>query len=213
MRECAEEKVINMGKNLFDYSSNEGKYTFFGLPATEELIGRTALLPDGENICFGNELAVKCDNDLFLADVAGRLLLVEELPDESLKALDAEKAVAGAAKLPEDLEGWETDLGFASGYVLTALFANGSLTLKPSPEPVVADPYADEKKAAAPKAPVIYADPVTFALEAVEIGEKRFLFRLPETGEIVFFDARRFLLYALLRGRIVAGFVEIPPRD
>lgn len=202
-----------MGKNLFDYSSNNGKNIVFGLPTTEELIGRTAVLPDGEKICFGTELAVKCDNDLFLAEVDGKLLLVEELPDESLKALDAEKVTAGAAKLPEDLEGWETDLGCASGYVLTGLFKDGSLTLKPSPEPVVADPYADEKKPAAPKAPEKLADPVTFALEAVEVGEKRFLFRFPETGEIVFFDARRFLLYALLRGRTVAGFVEIPPKD
>ena len=202
-----------MGKNLFDYSSNDGKNTLFGLPFTEELIGRTALLPDGEKISFSNELAVKCDNDLFLAEVAGRILLVEEQTDESLTALDAEKAVAGAARLPEDLEGWETDLGFASGYVLTALFKDGSLTLKPSPEPDVADPYADEKKPAAPKAQEKPADPVTFALEAVEVGEKRFLFRLPESGEIIFFDARRFLLYAILRGRIVAGFVEIPPKE
>ena len=79
-----------MGKNLFDYFTNEGKNTPFGLPFTEELIGRTALLPDGEKVSFGNELAVKCDNDLFLADAAGRILLVEEQPDESLTALDAE---------------------------------------------------------------------------------------------------------------------------
>ena len=199
-----------MGKSLFDYVSNEGKNTVFGLPATEELTGRTALLPDGEAVCFGDELAVKCDDDLFLADAAGRLLLVEEQPDESLTALDTEKAAAGADALPEELEGWETDLSFASGYVLTALFKNGSLTLKPSPEPVLPDLAG---KPAAPRSPVCLADPVTFALQAVETGEKRFLFRFPETGETVFFDARRFLLYALLRGRIVAGFVEIPPKE
>lgn len=197
-----------MGKNLFDYSSNDGKNTVFGLPTTEELTGRAALLPDGGKICFGDELAVKCDDDLFLADAAGKLLLVEEQPDESLKAQYAEEIAAGAAKLPADLEGWETDLCFASGYVLTALFQNGSLTLKPSPEPEL--PNMEGKKSEVPKE--IPADPVTFALEAVEIGEKRFLLRLPETNETVFFDARRFLLYALLRGRTVAGFVEIPPK-
>lgn len=199
-----------MGKNLFDYCSNDGKNKLFGLPATEELTGRTALLPDGGKVCFGDELAVKCDDDLFLADAAGRLLLVEEQPDESLTAVDAEKTAADASALPEELEGWEADLGFASGYVLTALFKDGTLTLRPSPEPVVNSPFAGEKKPA--KAPEAMADPVTFALEAVKTGEKRFLLRLPETGELVFFDARRFLLYAILRGRIVAGFVEIPPR-
>ena len=202
-----------MGKNLFDYCSNEGKNTVFGLPATEELNGRTALLPDGEKVCFGGELAVKCDDDLFLADAGGRLLLVEEQPDLSLRVLDAEKAAAGASVLPEALEGWETDLSFASGYVLTALFADGSLTLKPSPEPVVVNLFAGETEPKPTKQPEFAADPVTFALKAAEVGEKRFLFRFPETGEIVFFNARRFLLYALLRGRIAAGFVEIPPKE
>ena len=202
-----------MGKNLFDYSSNKGKNTIFGLPTTEELTGRTALLPDGEKLCFGEEMAVKCDDDLFLADVAGRLLLIEEQPDLSLTALDAEQAAAGAAKLPEALEGWETDLSFASGYVLTALFADGSLTLKPSPEPIVVNLFADETEPTIPKQPEFIADPVTFALEVAEVGEKRFLVRFPETGEIVFFNARRFLLYALLRGRVVAGFVEIPAQE
>ena len=42
---------------------------------------------------------------------------------------------------------------------------------------------------------------------------KRFLFRFPETGEVVFFNARRFLLYALMEGRTVTGFVEIPPKE
>ncbi len=200
-----------MGKNLFDYASKDGKNTLYGLPATEELIGRTAVLPDGSKVTFGEELAVKCDNELFLAEAAGRILLIEEQPDESLTAVDTEKTTAGASVIPEDLEGWECDLGFASGYVLTALFKDGTLTLKPSPEPVVNSPFASEKKA--PKEPEVLADPVTFALECVKTADKRFLLRLPETGETVFFDARRFLLYALLRGRIVAGFVEIPPQQ
>lgn len=206
--------MIDMGKNIFDYVSNDGKNTIFGLPFTEELAGRTAILPDGAEVCFGEELAVKCDDDLFLADYAGKILLVEELPDESLKALEAEKTTDGAGVLPEALEGWETDLSFASGYVLTATFKDGTLTLKPSPEPEVPSPYDDEKEKPAPKAPKApEASPVTFALETVETGDKRFLFRFPETGEIVFFDARRFLLYAILRGRIVAGFVEVPPKE
>ena len=74
-----------MSKKLFDYISNEGKNVFFGVPTTEELIGREALLPDGEKICFGNEMAIKCDDDLFLVDVAGRILLVEDEKSKTKK--------------------------------------------------------------------------------------------------------------------------------
>lgn len=199
-----------MGKCLFDIISNDGKNPLFGLPTTEELAGRTALLPDGSEFCFGSETAVKCDDDLFLAEAAGKLLLAEELPDESLRAVDTEAAAAGASALPEALEGWETDLCFASGYVLTAVFRNGSLTLSPSPEPVVSASFASADAPKAPEAPA--APPVTLPLQAVETGEKRFLLRFPESGETVFLDGRRFLLYALLRGRVVAGFIELPAR-
>ena len=199
-----------MGKTLFDHISDGGKYPLFGLPATEELAGRSALLPDGAELRFGDELAVKCDDDLFLARKAGRILLAEELPDERLKVLDAEMAAEGAAALPEALEGWETDLCFASGYVLTALFRDGTLTLRPSPEPDLSNMFtADAPKA--PEAPA--APPAAFPLKAVETGEKRFLFHFPESGETVFLDARRFLLYAILQGRIVCGFVEVPARE
>ena len=200
-----------MAKTLFDYISNGEKNTVFGAPFTEELRGRSALLPDGREIRFGEELAVKCDDDLFLTKKDGRLLLVQELPDESLTVLDAEEETAGAAALPEDLEGWVTDLCFASGYVLTAAFKNGTLTLSESPEPVVAGMFgsgglnAPESREALPPL-------VTMALEAVEVDRKRFLFRFPETGEMLFFNARRFLLYTILRDRLVAGFVEIPPK-
>ncbi len=198
--------------SIFDYASNEGRNLLFGLPNSEELIGRTALFSDGSAVKFGNELAVKCDDDLFLVDMAGRLLLVEELPDESLKALDTEKAAACASALPEILEGWETELGLASGYMLTAAFKNGAVTLAPSPEPDIPNPFSSGEPARkAPEAPL--ASPVTLALQAVETGDKRFLFRFPETGETVFFDARRFLLYAIARGRIVTGFVELPPKE
>ena len=200
-----------MGKTFFDYVSNEGKSLLFGLPASEELAGRTARLPDGTEIRFADELAVKCDDDLFLAEAAGRLLLVEELADESLKALDAAAAAADATALPEELEGWETDLCLASGYVLTALFKDGALTLRPSPEPVMEyNPFTSGKK---PAAETPEAEALTLALRAVKTGDKRFLLRFPETGETVFFSARRFLLYALLGGRIVTGFVEIPPKS
>lgn len=202
-----------MSMNLFDYISNEGKSVVFGLPTTEELIGREALLPDGEKICFGSEMAIKCDDDLFLANVAGRILLVEENEDLSLKALDAEKAAGGKNALPEDLEGWETDMSFASGYVLTAKFADGKLDLKPSPTPEIPAVYAEEKKYSPAMEPEVCLDPITFALETVVTDDKRFLFRFPETGEVLFFDARRFLLYALLGGRTVTGFVEIPPKE
>ena len=198
-----------MGKTIFEYISNEEKYTLYGLPASEELCGRTALLPDGAAVEFGGELAVKCDDDLFLAEKAGKTYLVEELSDESLKALDAETATADAAALPAALEGWETDLSLASGYVLTADFRDGALTLRPSPEPVIPNPFGETP---APKAQEALAEPVTFRLNAVETGEKRFLFRFPETGETLFFDGRRFLLYALLRGRVVTGFVDLPPK-
>ncbi len=200
-----------MGKTFMDYVSDEGKSLLFGLPASEELAGRTARLPDGTEIRFADELAVKCDDDLFLADAAGRLLLVEELEDESLRALDVEAATADAGALPEELEGWETDLCLASGYVLTALFKDGALTLRPSPEPVMEhNPFTSGKKPAAeaPEEP-----PLTLALRVVKTGDKRFLLLFPETDEAVFFSARRFLLYALLGGRIVTGFVEIPPKS
>lgn len=203
-----------MGKTFLDYVSNDGEYTLFGLPFTEELKGRSAVFPDGSTILFGDELSVKCDDDLFLADAAGRILLVEELPDESLKALDARKETADASALPAALEGWETDLCFASGYVLTACFKEGMLTLSPSPEPVVSNPFASgeaptaEYAAEAPAAP-----PTTLSLKAAETGDKRFLLRFPETDETVFLDGRRFLLYAILRGRIAAGFVEVPAKE
>ena len=202
-----------MGKTIFDYASDNGKYTLFGLPATEELAGRTAALPDGSAVRFETELAVKCADDMFLAAQAGRILLVEELPDETLKALDAGDDTADAAALPEELEGWETDLGLASGYILTAKFGDGALTLRPPPEPEGRSPLtpAPPEEAKAPPAPA--APPETFRLLAAEVSEKRFLFRFPESGEILFFDGRRFLLYAILRGRIVSGFVEVPPRD
>ena len=202
-----------MSKKLFDYISNDGKNVLFGVPTTEELIGREALLPDGEKVCFGNEMAIKCDDDLFLADVGGRILLVEEAEDLSLKALDAEKAASGANTIPEDLEGWETDLSLASGYVLTGLFADGKLRLVPSPEPEIPEAFAGMRNPSENKEPEILADPVTYTLETVVTGDKRFLFRFPETGEVVFFNARRFLLYALMEGRTVTGFVEIPPKE
>lgn len=202
-----------MSKKLFDYISNDGKNVLFGVPTTEELIGREALLPDGEKVCFGNEMAIKCDDDLFLADVGGRILLVEEAEDLSLKALDAEKAASGANTIPEDLEGWETDLSLASGYVLTGLFADGKLRLAPSPEPEIPDAFAGMRNPSENKEPEVLADPVTYTLETVVTGDKRFLFRFPETGEVVFFNARRFLLYALMEGRTVTGFVEIPPKE
>ncbi len=202
-----------MSKKLFDYISNDGKNVLFGVPTTEELIGREALLPDGEKVCFGNEMAIKCDDDLFLADVGGRILLVEEAEDMSLKALDAEKAASGANTIPEDLEGWETDLSLASGYVLTGLFADGKLRLAPSPEPEIPEAFAGMRNPSENKEPEVLADPVTYTLETVVTGDKRFLFRFPETGEVVFFNARRFLLYALMEGRTVTGFVEIPPKE
>ena len=202
-----------MSKKLFDYISNDGKNVLFGVPTTVELIGREALLPDGEKVCFGNEMAIKCDDDLFLVDLGGRILLVEEAEDLSLKALDAEKAASGANTIPEDLEGWETDLSLASGYVLTGLFADGKLRLAPSPEPEIPEAFAGMKNPSENKEPEILADPVTYTLETVVTGDKRFLFRFPETGEVVFFNARRFLLYALMEGRTVTGFVEIPPKE
>ena len=202
-----------MSKKLFDYISNDGKNVLFGVPTTEELIGREALLPDGEKVCFGNEMAIKCDDDLFLVDLGGRSLLVEEAEDLNLKALDAEKAASGANTIPEDLEGWETDLSLASGYVLTGLFADGKLRLAPSPEPEIPEAFAGMKNPSENKEPEILADPVTYTLETVVTGDKRFLFRFPETGEVVFFNARRFLLYALMEGRTVTGFVEIPPKE
>ncbi len=202
-----------MSKKLFDYISNDGKNVLFGVPTTEELIGREALLPDGEKVCFGNEMAIKCDDDLFLADVGGRILLVEEAEDLSLKALDAEKAASGANTIPEDLEGWETDLSLASGYVLTGLFADGKLRLAPSPEPEIPEAFAGMRNPSENKEPEVLADPQTFVLETVVTGDKRYLFRFPETGEVVFFNARRFLLYALMEGRTVTGFVEIPPKE
>lgn len=203
-----------MVKNLFDYVSDGGRNLLFGLPSTEELVGRSAFLPDGTEVRFGDELAVKCDDDLFLIDMAGKILLAEELPDGSLKVLDTEKTTAGASALPEALEGWESELSFASGYILTAVFKDGTLTLSPSPEPVVSSPFASDDEPAPPEAPEApAAPPVTLSLQAVETGEKRFLLRFPETGETVFLDARRFLLYGILRGRIVAGFVELPPKE
>ena len=203
-----------MEKTLFDLISNDGKELLFGLPATEELSGRKAIDPDGSVLSFDSALAVKCDDDLFLADVGGKLYLAEELPDESLKAQDAELAAAGASALPEALEGWETDLSCASGYVLTAVFRAGTLTLRPSPEPVIANPFASGGALEAPKLPASPLVPLaTLSLQAVETGEKRFLLRFPETGETVFLDGRRFLLYAILGGRIVTGFVEAPAKD
>ena len=202
-----------MEKTFFDYISNDGNNMVFGLPFTEELRGRAARLPEGTEVCFGDELAVKCDDDLFLAEAAGRLLLVEELADESLTALDAGKAASGASSLPEELEGWTTDFSFASGYVLTAEFRAGTLTLRHSPEPVIANPFGSGGALEAPKAQAPLASLGTLSLQAVKTGDKRFLLRFPETGEIIFLNARRFLLYGILRGRIAAGFVEVPAKE
>ena len=74
-----------MKKTLFDYISNDGSSVVFGLPYTEELIGREAQLPNGERVSFGNEPAIKCDDELFLVDMEERILLVEEMEDLSLK--------------------------------------------------------------------------------------------------------------------------------
>ena len=198
-----------MGKTLVEFITDGGKYPLFGLPATEELSGRTATLPDGRLLHFGEETAVKCDDDLFLIEKEGKLLLAEELADERLRVLDAGQAAGEASALPPALEGWETDLSFASGYVLTAAFQDGTLTLRPSPEPDMSNLFAAPSKAKeTPDGPR-----ATFALKAAEVGEKRFLFSFPETGETVFFSARRFLLYAILGGRIVTGFVEAPARE
>ena len=199
-----------MGKSLLDYITYDGSFSPFGLPATEELGGRTARLPSGAEVRFDGAIAVKWDDDFFLAEREGRTYLVRENPDETLEALDAAETAAGAAALPASLDGWETDLCFASGYMLSAAFRDGALTLRPSPEPDIVNPYAPAG-APAPKAPE--APAATFALRAVELDDKRFLLCFPETGETVVLNARRFLLYAVLRGRITAGFVEVPPRE
>lgn len=205
-------EVKDMKINLYDYVSDCGKNVVYGLPTTEELAGRTAKLPCGCELSFDKELAVKVDDDLFLAEKDGKLYLIEEAADESLKAIDAVETAGAAAAFPEDFEGWETDLCLASGYVLTATFAGGKVTLKPSPEPVVNNPFGGAGTAApkAPEGPV--ADPVDFPVKIAETGAKRFILYFPETGETLFFNARRFLLYGLLRGRVVTGFVEIPAR-
>ncbi len=200
-----------MKKTLYNLIAKDGKRTIFGLPYTEELTGRSALLPDGTSVRFDDEPALKCDDDLFLAAVDGMILLVEELPDETLKALDAEQETAAASALPSDLEGWETELSFASGDVLTAVFKNGTLTLSPAPEPVIAGPFGGPP--AAPAAAEAAEPPVTLPVRAVKTGDRRFLFRLPESGETVFLNGRRFLLYALLGGRAVCGFVEPPAAE
>jgi len=198
-----------MEKTLFTIITGAGEYPPFSLPATEELAGRTASLPEGAEISFGGGTAVKCDDDLFLAEQGGRLLLVKELEGERLEARDCARAALGTSALPEALEGWETDLSLASGNVLTALFRDGSLRLSPSPEPDLSFRY--EPGEAAPKTQE--APLATLALKAVEIDEKRFILHFPETGETVVLNGRRFLLYAILDGRIVAGFVEIPPKE
>ncbi len=200
-------------EKFFDYISNENKRVVFGVPATEELNGREAVLPDGGKVSFGTGMAIKCDDDLFLVDLVGKILLVEEQEDFSLKALDVEKAAAGADTIPEELEGWTTDLCFASGFVLTATFSEGKLKLASSPKPEIPPTFLEIGIVSPTVEPEVEAEPKDFALEAVETGSKRFLFRFPETGEVVFFDARRFLLYALLEGRAVTGFVEIPPKE
>ena len=97
-----------MKNRLYDYISCGGKNVLYGLPATEELKGRKALLPDGTEVSFGDELAVKADDDLFLAEVGGKILLIEELPDESLKAIDAGKTAGAADALPADIDGWDS---------------------------------------------------------------------------------------------------------
>ena len=48
-----------MEKSFFDYISNDGNNMVFGLPFTEELRGRAPRLPEGTEVCFGDELAVK----------------------------------------------------------------------------------------------------------------------------------------------------------
>ena len=73
--------------------------------------------------------------------------------------------------------------------------------------------FAGMKNPEKEKEPEILPDPETYALETVVTGDKRYLFRFPETGEVVFFNARRFLLYALMGGRAITGFVEIPPKE
>ena len=203
-----------MGKTLYDYVTNEGKCLPFGGPTSEELTGRTARFPDGAEIRFDKEPVIKCDDDLFLAEAGGKLLLVKEQEDESLEAQDIAKATAGASALPGELEGWETDLSFASGFVLTGLFKDGALTISESPEPVVGNPFGSGGGGiAAPQAQEALPPLATLALKAVETDEKRFIFCFPETGDAVIFNARRFLLYAFMKGRVVTGFVEVPPRD
>ena len=200
-----------MEKTLFDVITKDGQLNPHGLPASTELQGRTAVLPDGTEIRFSDGPAVKCDDDVFLACEAGQLLLVRELPDESLKAVDAEKETAGKDVLPEDLEGWETEISLSPGTVFSAVFKDGALTLCPAPEVKMPnffgapEPKEEEPVQEAPKAP-----PVTLPLEVAETGEKHFLIRFKESGEILFFNGRRFLFYGILKGRIVCGFAEVP---
>ena len=196
-----------MKKTVLDILTDSGKFPLFGLPASEELAGRTARLPDGTDLRFDGELAVKCDDDLFLAEKEGRLLLVKELSEESLQALDTAAETENASALPEALEGWVTDFSCASGRVLTAAFGGGKLAVSPSPEPEMPFTFTAEASKA-PENPE-----AVFPLQAVEFDEKRFILRFPETGETVVFNGRRFLLYAILGGRIAAGFVEIPPKE
>ena len=203
-----------MAKTLYDYVTNDGKCLPFGGPTSEELEGRYARFADGREIRFGKEAVIKCDDDLFLAAAGERFLLVKEQEDESLTVLDAAKAAEAAEALPGELEGWQVDLSFASGFVLTALFKDGAVTISESPEPVIGNPFGSGGGGiSAPEAQEALPPLATLTLKAVETDEKRFIFSFPETGDVVVFNARRFLLYALMNGRVVTGFVEVPPRD
>ena len=202
-----------MGKTVFEIITKGGQLNPHGPPASTELCGRCALLPDGSEVCFKEAVTVKVDDDLFLSEVSGKLFLVEEQPDESLKALDAVKETEGKAALPEDLEGWDTEVSLSPGTVFSAVFKEGTLSLSPAPEVKLPNFFGAPEEPAEPEAPAEPEPPVVLPVEVSETGEKHFLIRFPESGEVLFFNGRRFLLYGILNGRIVCGFAEVPPMN
>ena len=92
-----------MKNSLIDYVSCSGKNVLYGLPTTEELAGRTAKLPCGCELSFTGELAVKVDDDLFLAEKDGKLYLIEEAADESLKPICSHSSKAAFSSWPSPL--------------------------------------------------------------------------------------------------------------
>ena len=137
---------------------------------------------DGAEVMPDGALAVKCEEGKYLIFSERHAFFYEQTSDGGVLA-DTDRLCSASSAMPEEFLDWETEFSAAPGLILTACFKENAVAI----------------------------DGTLFSLKVLPTGERQYLL-LFETGETVFFDAKRFLWYSAANGRVVTGYVEVPPR-